>query len=339
MPKKSKHPKLRVSVKRGKAGQVWTSYWYDMRGTGKPDVALGTDYAVALQRWAEIHFEAPRIAGTLEEAFRGWEQRGIAARIDGRPRSAETIRGYRKCLAALRPAFQAAEWHEVTLPVLRAYVERRSAKGRARQEMQVLGVIWAWARLEGLTALPWPGDGMAHSGWKGAAGVRQVEVPDDVFGAIYAAADDTLRQFLDLATATGLRGQDVCALTLGNVRDGRLIVDANKTGKRAEFDLAGSILAPLIERRRAMRGPEHLFLIAAGRKPVSYRAIVERFHVARAKAAAEVPACADVWLRDMRKRAAQLSPDLAAASKLLQHSSTSTTRRHYRSGDKLRPVR
>jgi hypothetical protein len=43
MPKPSKHPKLRVSVKRGKAGQVWISYWYDMRGTGKPDMPLGND--------------------------------------------------------------------------------------------------------------------------------------------------------------------------------------------------------------------------------------------------------------------------------------------------------
>lgn len=33
MPKRSKHPRLRVHVKRGKAGQVWTSYWFDNRGT------------------------------------------------------------------------------------------------------------------------------------------------------------------------------------------------------------------------------------------------------------------------------------------------------------------
>lgn len=35
MPKTSKYPKLRTSVKRGKAGQAWVSYWYDMRGSGK----------------------------------------------------------------------------------------------------------------------------------------------------------------------------------------------------------------------------------------------------------------------------------------------------------------
>jgi integrase len=140
---------------------------------------------------------------------------------------------------------------------------------------------------------------------------------------------------MDIATATGLRGHDVCGLTLGNVRNGWLIVDAGKTGKRAEFDLTDSILVPLIERRRAVNVP-HLMLLVAGNKPVTYRAIVERFHRARAAAG---PACADVWLRDLRKRAGQLSPTLAAASNLLQHSSLSVTRRHYKQGDRIKPVR
>ena len=47
MPKRSKHPRLRVHIKRGKAGQVWTSYWFDNRGTGQPDVPLRTDYDAA----------------------------------------------------------------------------------------------------------------------------------------------------------------------------------------------------------------------------------------------------------------------------------------------------
>jgi hypothetical protein len=42
MPKTSKYPKLRVYVKRGRAGQVWTSYAYDMRGTGEPDIRSAT---------------------------------------------------------------------------------------------------------------------------------------------------------------------------------------------------------------------------------------------------------------------------------------------------------
>jgi len=340
MPKRTKYPKLRIYVKRGKAGQVWQSYAYDMRGTGKPDVPLGTDHAEALRRWAELHLDAPRRAGTLDEAFRGWEARGLAVRPDGTARRAETVKGYVKCLRAIRGPFGVARWEEVTLPTLRKYIEARSAKTRAKQEMQLLSVIWAWARLEGLTALPWPAVGMQRSGWKGPTGTRQIDVSDDAFAALHKHADPTLRDALDIATATGLRVMDVLGLRLSDVRDGKLIVQAGKTGKRAEFALAESaVLQPIIDRRRAMKAPEHVFLLAAGRRPVSYTMLADRFTKARAAAAAECPAVAGIWLRDMRKRASQLAPDLAAASKLLQHSSLSVTQQHYRQGDKLRPVR
>lgn len=340
MPKTSKHPKLRVSVKRGKAGQVWTSYWYDMRGTGKPDVPLGNDYAQALKRWSEIHLDGPRIAGTLEEAFKAWEERGIQKRPNGKPRSEETIRGYRKCLRAMRAPLGGGTWDEVKLPVLVAYLDERSAKDRGRQEMQLLSVIWNWARLQGMTTLPFPGADMQRSGWKGAPGVREVEVGDRAFAVLHKHADQTLRDALDIATATGLRVKDVLELRLSDIRDGYLTVRAGKTAKRAEFDMAASaVLTPIIERRKAMRTAEHLFVLAAGRKPVTYRMLADRFTKARAAAAKELPECADLWLRDMRKRASQLSESLADASKLLQHSSLAVTRRHYRPAEKIKPVR
>ncbi len=340
MPKKTSHPKLRVSVKRGKAGQVWTSWWYDMRGTGQPDMPLGTDHAEALRRWAEIHLEAPRQAGTLEEAFRAWEQRGVHIRPDGRARSAETVRGYLKCLAALRPVFKHARWEDVDLPALVKYRNARSAKGRARQELQVMSVVWGFARLEGLTALHFPGAGMQRSGWKGVAGVRQVDVSAEAFAALHQHADSTLRDALDIASATGLRVTDVLKLRLSDVRGGELVNVASKGGKRGEYDLSASaVLQPIIDRRRANKRAQHVFLLAAGKNPVTYRMLADRFTKARTAAAAHCPEAAGLWLRDMRKMAGQLAPSLAAASKLLQHSSLSVTQRHYRQGDKLTPVR
>lgn len=58
MPKASEFPKFRTSTKRGPAGQMWTSYWYDNRGTGRPDVALGTDREKALAKWRELRTAA-----------------------------------------------------------------------------------------------------------------------------------------------------------------------------------------------------------------------------------------------------------------------------------------
>jgi integrase len=333
MPKRGKHPRLRVHVKRGKDGQVWTSYWYDHRGHGKPDEPLGTDRAAALVKWAEIHTDAPRMAGTLEEAFKAWERDRLPTYTN-----TETRRNYAKYLRALRPVFGAARWEEVTLPVLARYVRERSAKTAARHEMQLLNVVWNWSRTMGYTERMFPGQGV--KGWKGAASVRQVEVSDEAFAALYKHADRCLRDALDIATATGLRVMDVIELRLSDVRGTELVVTANKTGKRGDFDLtASAVLLPLIERRKAMRGPEHLFLLADGRKPVTYRRLVDRFTKARAAAAKECPEVAGLFLRDMRKRAAALADDLQAASKLLQHSGLGVTQASYRKGDKLKPVR
>lgn len=336
MPKQSKYPKLRTYIKRGRSGQVWASYAYDMRGTGKPDIALGTDYDKALARWAEIHLDGPRIAGTLEEVFGVWEL-DEADGLQAERLAKHTRTGYAKNLRALRPVFGPARWEDVTLPVLAQYVKLRTAKARARQEMQLLSVIWGYARLQGLTTLPYPAIGMQRSAWKGLAGVRKVSVSDEAFAALHRHADQTLRDALDVMTATGLRIEDVLRLPLSD----SLAVSAGKTGKNAAFDMAVStVLPPIIERRKAMRGPEHLFLLAAGRKPVTYRMLADRFTKARAAAADEVPECAGLFLRDMRKRASNLATSLEAASELLQHSSLSVTRRHYRSEpDKLKPVR
>ena len=54
MPKASEFPKFRTCTKRGAEGQTWVSYWYDNRGTGRPDIPLGTDREQALASWERI---------------------------------------------------------------------------------------------------------------------------------------------------------------------------------------------------------------------------------------------------------------------------------------------
>ena len=334
MPKKSKHPRFRTHVKSGKGGQRWCSYWFDMRGTGKPDVPLGTDYEAAILRWSELAGGASRIAGTLEEAFARWEAEALAQIA-----SAETRRDYTKCLRQLRPVFGPATWASVRLPVLKAYLARRSAKTRANREISVLQIVWNWARGEDLTTLQWPATGLERSRWKNREKARDVDVTDAMFAAVHKHADAVLRDALDIASATGLRVRDVRGLRLSDVRDGKLVVTASKTGKRAEFDLCESdVLPQIIARRRASKALHIYLLDANGRQP-SERMLHDRFVKARAAAALELPECAGLLLRDMRRRAAQLSASLADASSLLQHSSPAVTRAHYRRSDKLRPVR
>jgi hypothetical protein len=355
MPKKSKYPKLRVYVKRGRAGQVWTSYAYDMRGTGKPDVPLGTDLDEAIRKWDEIHNRAPRIAGTVEEAFARWERDVLPAYT-----SEETKRGYTKHLRTLRPVFGPATWDAVTLPLLKAYLEKRTGKVQANRELALLSVVWNAARVWGYTDLPWPAHGMERSKWKNPERAREFEVTAPLFAAIYAEADQVLRDCMDLASATGMRLTDCRTVLLpaGDV----LRLKASKTGKKADFDLSLSqVLPDLLARRRAIKADHLMLLSTPSRRPLSARMLRERWDDARARAAwrsavagdlmpagsAEQLAAyefarliASMYLRDTRKMAADAAETDEQAAHLLQHSDVALTRRHYRTrATKLSPVR
>ena len=329
MPKKSKHPRFRTHVRKGAGGQVWVSYWFDNRGAGKPDVSLGTDYAAALVEWERIRTHQPRIAGTLEEAFERWERECL-------PDNLTTRRNYLQSLKTLRPVFGPATWESVKVSTIAAYLKARSAKTQANREKAVLSVIWGKAREWDMTTLPFPSFKMSL---KNAEAPARVEWEERWFAAMYVHAEPFLRDAMDIISATGLRVRDVLELRLTDVRGDKLVFVAGKTKKPGSFDLTQSaILPPLIERRRAMKAP-HVFLLARGTPRVSERMLTDAWARARTKAAIDCPEVSTLLLRYVRKYAGQLCGSLAEAQALLQHGSAATTARHYRPGEKLRPVR
>lgn len=344
MPKTTNHPRLRTLVRKGANGQRWVYYYYDMRSEGKPDVPLGKDHGVALRRWGELHQRKPARAGRLAEAMVAWRDQVLPTYTN-----AQTRRDYGRQLATMEAWCGQMVWKDVTLPLLREYLKHRTAKIQANRELAVLSIVWNYARMEGMTTLPFPAAGMQRSGWRNKEQAREVEVTDAMFGAVYAQGDQLLRDAMDIASATGMRVTDVRTVPLphGDV----LAVKASKTGKKADFDVnLSAVLPDLIRRRRANKKAEHLMLLACNRRrPVSYRQLVDRFEEARTKAVAAAreagdlalaEAVAGMILRDCRKYAADKADSLEDASRLLQHGSTATTRRHYRTrAETLKPVR
>jgi integrase len=323
MPKKTKHPRLRSHAWRTSGGEVRCAYYYDMRGTGKPDIPLGTDYAAAILRWDELHYRRPRIIGTVQEAIERWRDECLPGYA-----SATTRRNYAQNLRRIEPVFGPAAWDSITVATISEYLSRRTAKTQANREKACLSVIWGKAREWGMTTLPFPAYKMRLRNREFAS---HVEVTDEAFAAIYTHADQVLRDAMDIASATGLRVRDVLGLRLTDVRGDKMVVTAKKTGKAATFDLTASAILPaIIERRRAAKAP-HVFLLVCGSKVVTERMLTDRFKAARAKAAAECPDCAGLLLRHMRKRAAQLAGSLQEAQSLLQHGSAATTQRHSKS--------
>lgn len=332
--KKSKYPRLRTKVHRGANGQVWTYYRYDMRGTGKPDVNLGTDYATALEKWHKLHNHIPLTIGRVQEAIDRWREHVLP-----KYEKPETRKSYGKQLANIEAAMGHMAWHEVTLPVLRTYLDHRSAKTQGNRELSVLSIVWGKARLWGLTELQWPASGVKD--WKNPEKAREFEVTDALFHAVYSCADQVLRDCMDIATTTGMRLTD--ARTVRMPVDGKLRFRAGKTSKWAYFEVSESpVLMALLERRGQV---DCVMLLTTGTgREVSARMLRTRYDNAREKAAKANPALAEqikaMYLRDTRKRAADLAEDMDAASALLQHSSKKLTSDHYRTkATKLKAVR
>jgi len=338
-----KNPKLVVRVRKRKSGKVTTYYYYDRRADGMPDEPLGSDHETALAKWHEIHNNAPRIAGTLEEAFGRWEAEMLPTY-----ENQETKRGYSKSLKKLRPVFGQATWESIELRHLKTYLSKRTAKTQGNRELSLLSIIWNWSRTEGLTNMPWPAAGMEKVKWKNRERARRFEVTDEMFAWVYAEGDQVLKDCMDVATSTGLRLTDVRTIPLppGDL----LRLTANKTGKDADFDMSlSAVLSDLVTRRRAMRATHGMLISTPTGRAVSASMLRDRYEAARSKAALKAeaenrPALAtailSMFMRDMRKRAADLAEDLEGAAKLLQHGSTKTTQKHYRTkATQLKPVR
>jgi hypothetical protein len=342
MPKITKHPKLRALKRTAVSGKVTVYYVFDMRGTGKKDVPLGKDWNVALVKWAELYHNKPRVKGTIEEAFALFEEKKLPEY------TGETHRMYVKAIRLLRPVFGGASWEVVKLPHLITYMEEREGKIQANREISAFQVIWNYARKMGLTEVHWPAAGMKSAGWKNKEKVREVEVTDAMFSAIYAEADQLLRDAMDLASATGMRVTDVRTVPLpsGDV----LRLKSSKKGKKSDFIISESpVLIDLLARRKANKKAEHLMFLAGPFKPpVTYWRLNERYTKARdaaAKKAREAKneelaqAIESMFLRDCRRIAANLATSMEAARQLLQHDKATTTRIYRSEVEKIKPVR
>lgn len=337
--KKTKYPRLRSKVYKGAGGQVWTYYLYDMRGTGENDVRLGTDYAQALAQWRNLHDHVPMTVGRIQEAIGRWRAEVLPTYT-----VKNTFAQYKSYLLNVEAAFGQMAWHEVRLPTLRTYLKARSAKTSANREMAVLALVWKSARMWEMTELLWPAAGLTGSDWKNEESKRQIEVTDAMFDAIYIKADRILRDAMDIATSTGMRITDV--RTIRMPVNGVLRFKASKTGKWAEFDVSTSpVLSALVERREAMKAHCVMLLCSDTGRQVSERMLSEnRWNKAKRAAIEANPKMraelSGLYLRDLRKRAADLAPDMESASKLLQHSSLKLTSDHYRTKPtKLKAVR
>lgn len=327
----------RFRKRKQKSGVVF--YYYDHGGKPRKETPLGSDYGLAIKRWAELEREsdlpAPAIVTFrhVADAYR----RDVIPTKATRTQS-DNVKELGKLLAFFDDPpcpFEAIEPQHV-----RKYLKwRRPAVVRAQREKALLSHIWNWASGEGYTSKPNPCANIKAKGSKG----RKVYIEDEQMAAVRAKADDCLRDLIDFAYLTGQRPSDCVFFMETQIRDGLLHFKQGKTGTRVPMQVVGE-LAEVVERIRRRKASVkihslRLFVNQYGR-PIALHAWSERWRKARVSAGIE-----GIQFRDLRAKAAtdkaENSGDIRQAQKQLGHANVSMTE-HYvknRRGEKVTPTR
>lgn len=338
-------PRMRARVRKRASGHEVVYYFYDTGETPRREIPLGRDYATAVRRWAELDLSStPACAAVkFEDAAKRFLREIVPLKAP------KTQIEYRANVAKLLEFFNdpPAPLDSIKPIAVRQYLDwRRTTPVAADREVAILSTIWNHAREWGLTDLANPCVGVRRHNKPG----RDTYVEDDVYRAVWSAADQPLRDALDLAYLTGQRPADVRGMSLTDVRDGCLHVRQGKTKRKLRIELGGELdllLRRIDARRKAERRANpsivhalNLVLDESG-QPLTQEQLRYRFDKARAAAGVAKNA---YQFRDLRAKAGTDKADgagLFEAQKQLGHSSVTMTEHYVRSrrGQKVTPTR
>lgn len=287
-----------VTRKRGR-------YYY-----GRNQLALGSDFAEMLRNYAEVHAGASAGPSTFTEAVRQY----IKAEL---PKKAVTTRkGYERQLGILVKVFGHMELAAIEPQHVAKYLAERGNSVSATREKALLSAVFNFARGLGLTPAPNP-----CAGIRGKKAKRTRYVTDAELRAVLAAADPTLRDFLELCYYTGQDSGRVCKMTRADVREGALWAQRTKTGEKVRIDIVGPLQRVLARLTQHTVGSVYLIRDKRG-QPMTLQALRRRFENIRSALGA------DWQIRDLRAKAATDLGDNIKANKLLAHSAMTTTDRY-----------
>lgn len=334
MGRKPKKPGAipRFRPRKQKSGVVhYYYYYYDHGGKPRKETALGSDYGLAIQKWAELE-RAATIPADAKLTFRQAAER---YRVEVIPTKSEGTRRNNNReldsliqffddppgpLDAIRPThvFNCLQW-------------RRSAPVAANREKSLLSHLWNRCRQKGYTDLPNPCAGVNRFREDG----RDVYVEDDILQRVYDAADQVLKDAMDLAYLTGQRPTDMRELDRRNIKDGTLVLRQGKTKTPVRIAITGE-LKVLIDRLLSLKRPDDApistrLLLGEDWLPIGKHALRYRFDKARERAG--IPKKV-FQFRDLRAKAgtdkADSAGDIRQAQQQLGHKSVTTTEIHVR---------
>lgn len=299
-------------------------YYYDTGGKPRVEIALGTDYVLAVQEWSKLHQSQPTARMTVAWligkylASSAYESVGSGTQAD-----------YKFALDKIMEKFGDAPLDQVRPSHVTLYIEHRekSSKHRARREKAVLSMLFNWA-IEREFAKFNPAGAVKVSRLPGR---KNIYISDEMLDAVYEQSPQDLKDAIDLAYYIGQRPGDVLDMSLIKIRDGYMEYRQSKTGTpqriaiNADLD---ALLKRISERKAEYKVVSTYLLVNERGRKMTKAMLRSRFEAARTAAGI---AGKDFQFRDLRRKSGTDLRDqigLDAAQDLLGHKSREMTE-HY----------
>ncbi|WP_140628832.1 tyrosine-type recombinase/integrase [Methylibium rhizosphaerae] len=345
-------------------------YYLDSGGKPRKEIPLGSDYARAVQKWAELTCVKPPAvaAGTFAEVLEHYWKNVIPTKAprtqkDNEAEKVWLLRFFNDPPAPLdaiepvhirkyldwraREARKAAEARNAerrkdgrpAIPIPAKY-----GQVRANREKALFSHVWNYAREHGFTKAPNPCQGIKGFREEG----RDAYVDDELLERVMEHAGRPLQLALRLAHLTGQRPGDVLRMSETDVADGILRVKQGKTKAKLRIVIEGELKVLLAELAayKAARTPESKvralqLLVNEKGERLTAAMLRKRFDSARDAAGIDKTA---FQFRDLRAKAATETDDVSGtrgAQALLGHTTESMTAEYIRhkAGRKVKPLR
>jgi integrase len=310
-------------------GRVY--YFFDTGAKPRKEISLGTDYVLALRKYAELNMG---VGKTIDALFGNVVSRYMEEVV---PKlSKNTQHTHKSDIKHILAFFETAPIEQIRPVHIRQFLDRHSDKPTtANRCKRLFSTIWNHARGWGYTDLSNPCEGVRGYSLK----KRTVYITDDVFTAVYEHASIPLRDAMDLAYLTGQRPADALSMTEHDIVEGHLIITQEKTKQPLRIVITGKlkeVIDRIHSRKESHKNVTAALLVNMQGRKLTKAVLRNHFDDAKKGAMEACPAMAEeikkFWFYDLRAKAADDTSDLRgdqAASDLLGHESVKTTQRHY----------
>ena len=307
-----------------------TYYYYDEGGKPRREISLGTNYVLAIQKWAELNKDTAPVKITVGFAIA--QYMGSTDYLRLKPGTQDD---YRYALEKIIDHFSAAPLDEVKPSHIQLYIDKRTRGGidlkasehRALREISCLGMIYRYAQTRDWTK----NNPVKPIRRRKLPGRKYIEIADDILKRVYDAGSQPLRDAIDIAYLIGQRPGDVIAIQEHAIKAGMLAVRQAKTGALVKIPVEGD-LATVIDRINARKqkfSVRSIYLLVDEKgERLTKSKLRSRFEKAREAVGQDA---AHFQFRDLRRRAAadlREQSGINAAQDMLGHASVTMTE-HY----------